>query len=169
MSETRAAIRRAVEERPGIHFSALRRHLDIAPGQAQHHLRRLQSAGEVVEEALYGQTHYYPTGYDERERRTLALFRRDTARGLLLYLLDEEPARPGEVAAFLDVSASTLSWHLDRLSEAGVVTRTRDGRKVYVELADRETVERLLADVTPSLPDRLIDRFEDLVDSLLSE
>jgi len=35
---------------------------------------------------------------------------------------------PGALAALLDVSASTLSFHLKELSHAGLVTQQRDGR-----------------------------------------
>lgn len=169
MSETRDAIRRAVWNRPGVHFSELRRLLDVSPGQAQYHLRRLTDSGDVVGKSLYGKTHYYPPEYDDAERRVLALFRRETTRGILLVLLSDGATSPGDLADALDVAPSTLSWHLDRLADVELVERRRNGRSVTVELTEEALVARLLSDVEPSLPRRLVDRFEHLVDSLLGE
>jgi predicted transcriptional regulator len=60
MSETRKRIARHIQTTPGVHFNKLVRELDLAPGQVQYHLKRLLSTESVVEERLYGQTHYYP-------------------------------------------------------------------------------------------------------------
>lgn len=95
MTETRATIADAVRAHPGIHFNELVRTLDLANGQVQYHLGRLRDEGSVVAERLYGRTHYYPPGYDEWERRALALLRRETAGDVVAYLLANGPTPPG--------------------------------------------------------------------------
>ncbi|MBI5258077.1 MAG: helix-turn-helix transcriptional regulator [Burkholderiales bacterium] len=42
---------------------------------------------------------------------------------------------PGELAAMLDVAASTLSFHLKELMHAGLVTQQRDGRNLIYQPA----------------------------------
>lgn len=169
MTDTRSRVRRRVAADPGVHFNSLVRVLDLAPGQTQYHLRKLRRADDVVAEPLYGRTHYYPPEYDPWERRATAVLRRETARDALLLLLDNGPAPPSGIADELGVARSTLEWHLDHLVEQELVTKERDTRnRVTLVPVCPEASVRLLRAVEPSLPERLVDRFERLVDGLLA-
>lgn len=170
MTHQRDRIQEYIATHPGEHFNALTRALDLAPGQVQYHLRKLRRQGAVVEERLYGRTHYYTPDYDEWERNALAVIRRETARDILLYLCEQESARPAAVADELDIARSTLEWHLDHLVEQDLVEKQRDKRNHVTLVVARptETVQ-LLTEITPSLPDRMVDRFTRLVDSLLGD
>lgn len=163
---TREHIANRVTADPGIHFSALVRELDLAPGQVQHHVHRLLRGNDLVQESLYGRTHYYPPGYDAFERRALALARRETARDVLVALLDGD-RRASRLADDLDLARSTLSYHVTRLVDVGLVEKHTDARqRVVLALADPERTAALLADIEPSLPNRLVDRLERLLDSV---
>jgi predicted transcriptional regulator len=165
MTETRSRVAERVRTDPGVHFNELVRGLDLAPGQVQYHLGRL----EWVVAELYGKTHYYPPSYDAWDRRALALLRRETSADVVS-VLSEGPLAATEVAKRVGIARSTLSWHLDRLTEAGLVAETRDVRgRVVLSLAAPERTARLLDRADPSMPERLVDRFTRLVDSLLSE
>lgn len=168
MTETRDRLHQHVQRHPGLHFNALVRRLDLAPGQVQYHLHRLSDANCVVGEELYGQTHYFPPDFDPLERRTLALARRETARDVLFYLLEQEEAPAATVADELDIARSTLSYHLDRLTDASLVEERRDDSgRIHVSLARPDETLRLLRTIRPSFPGRLVDRFTRLVDDLL--
>lgn len=170
MSETRDRIADHVRTRPGVYFNELVRALDLAPGQVQYHVRRLRKAETVIAADLYGQTHYYSPEYDAWERGTLALLRRETAADVVAVLVLEGPLSPNVVAARVGIARSTLEWHLDRLVEQGLVEKRRDERnRVTLAPAQPERTAALLKRVHPSLPERMVDRFTRLVDSLLSE
>lgn len=170
MTETRTEISDYVHAHPGVHFKGLVRALELAPGQVQYHLHRLRTDERVVTEELYGKTHYYPQGYDPWERKVLALLRRETAGAIVSYLLENRSTRPATVADELDIARSTLEWHLDRLIELELVEKQRNERNRVTLRIDRpaDTV-RLLRDADPTLRNRLVDRFERLVDQFLSE
>jgi predicted transcriptional regulator len=168
MNDTRVRIADSVRAHPGIHFNELVRRLDIAPGQAQYHLKRLRRAEDVVAESLHGRTHYYTPDYDDWERAALALLRRETAGDIVAYLLAEGPTAPAEVADELDIARSTLEWHLDRLLEGGLVVKRRDSHNhVTLAVPEPERTLELLRTADPTLRDRLVDRFTRLVDRLL--
>lgn len=164
MSETRARIRRRIDREPGVHFRALTRGLDLATGQVQYHLGRLE---DVTAEQVNGRTHYFPPTYDRWERRALAMFRRETARAIVLVLLERGETRPAAVADELDVARSTLEHHLDSLVEYDIVEKHRDGRRVTLSLTRPGATAELLAVIEPTRLERLTDRFERLVDGLL--
>lgn len=170
MTESRTRVRRAVDEVPGIHFNGLVRRLGIAPGQVQHHLRRLVGEGAVERLSLYGRTHYFPSDMAPGDRGALAVCHRETARDVLVYLLEAGPSEPAAAAEALGIARSTLEWHLDHLVEQGLVQkRRRGGNRVELRLVDPEATVELLAEIEPALPERLVDRFTRLVDSVLRE
>ena len=170
MTHQRERIRDHVAAHPGLHFNELARQLDLAPGQLQYHVRKLTGEDRVVADHRYGRTHYYPPEFDEWERGALALVRRETARDVLLSLLERGPTVPATVADDLAIARSTLEWHLDRLVEQELVEKRRDSRnRVTLALARPAATAALLRKLSPSLPERMVDRFTRLVDDLLAE
>ena len=170
MSHQRERIRDCIADEPGIHFNALTRRLDLAPGQVQYHLKRLDDADAVVETDLYGRTHYYTPGYGAWERAAIAVLRRETARDVVLCLLADGPSAPADVADELAIARSTLEWHLDHLLERELVEKERDANNhVTLVLAHPAETADMLRRIDPSLPERLVDRFTRLVDALLDD
>ncbi len=166
MVETRDEIRAHVEATPGIHFSRLRRDLGLATGQTQYHLRTLTRDGRLVAEEVAGRTHYYEPTVDPWERCALAFLRRETARAIIVRLHADGSAKPCDLAAELGLARSTVSWHVSNLADNDVVERS-DARPMTVSLARPERTARLLETASPSLPDRVVDRFVRTVDELL--
>ena len=165
MSDTRARIRRHVLDTPGVHFNRLGRELDVATGQAQYHLRRLVRDDELAVERVAGRTHYFDPAFDPWERRTIAFLRRETARELIVRLYTAGPTRPTDLAEELGIARSTVAWHVSTLADAGVLEKS-DSRPMTLRLAAPERTATLLETVSPSLPDRLLDRFTRTVDQL---
>lgn len=165
MSDVRERIRHRIHEDPGIYFNELARELDLAAGQTQYHVRELIDSDTVAAADLFGRTHYYPPSYDAWERQALALLRRETSAEIVATLLEEGPSRPTDVADRVGIARSTLAWHVDRLVDANLIDKRRDGRQLVV-VNEHRTAE-LLAAASPSLPGRLVDRFTRLVDALL--
>ncbi len=171
MSETRARIQQCVHREPGIHFNEISRRLDIATGQSQHHLKRLQRNGRVTREEVCGRTHFYPPTYSTWEREAIALLRRETTREIVAYLLRNDHVYPAVLADQLGIARSTAEWHLSNLIEYDIaekrtVTDGSTGRTV-VTLTKPDAVYRLLREVEPGFTDKLVDRFTRLADELL--
>lgn len=165
MTSVRERIERRIHEDPGIYFNELVRELDLAAGQAQYHVRELVSRDAVAAADLFGRTHYYPPSYGAWERQALALLRRETSAEIVATLLEDGPSRPVDVAERVGIARSTLAWHIDRLVEAGLIEKRRDGHQLTV--GDEHRTAELLDAASPSLPGRLVDRFTRLVDVLL--
>jgi predicted transcriptional regulator len=169
MTETRSRVRTHVESNPGVHFNAVSRDLDIATGQTQYHLRRLLKGGSLRSLEVCGRTHYFPNGYSRTEQAAIALLRRETTRELVMLLLDRETDQPAELADAADIARSTVEWHLSNLIEYDLAEKVYDGRTVSVRLTRPDLLRETLVEIDPSLPDRLVDRFSRLVDSLLEQ
>jgi predicted transcriptional regulator len=169
MTRQRNRINEYVTDNPGVHFNELTRALDLAPGQVQYHLKKLERQDTITEESLYGRTHYYTPDYGSWERGALAVLRRETARDILVTLMTNGPSSPDTVTDRVDIARSTLEWHLDHLVEQELVEKQRDTRNhVTLILSSPEETARMLRLVDPSIADRLVDRFTRLVDGLLA-
>lgn len=168
MNEVRSRIYSEIQESPGIHFNELVRRLAIAPGQAQYHIRRLRSTRKVVEHRLGGRTHYFSGDVREEDRQAIAVLRRETANAILSLILEEEHLAPKQASSQLELARSTVSYHLDRLEDAGLVKKGHgpDG-KMRLSAPDSRRANELLDTTDPDMVDRLTDRFERLVDGLL--
>ncbi len=169
MTDTRSRVRAHVETNPGVHFNAVSRNLDIATGQTQYHLRRLLRAGRLESAEICGRTHYFPDGYSPEERAAIALLRRETTRELVMLLLERGETTPATLTEELDVARSTVEWHLSNLLEYDLVEKEYEGRHVSVRPTRPELLREKLLEIDPRLPDRLVDRFSRLVDSLLEQ
>lgn len=60
----------------------------------------------------------------------------DPTRIRLMELLDEGAASVGGLAAGLGMTRQSVSWHLNVLHQAGIVSRRKQGPWVHYELAD---------------------------------
>jgi len=169
MTETRQEIHAHVRANAGVHFNELVRESAFAPGRSSttsvdcsrttDSFARVGTAGRTTR----------PPSYDAWSGTALALFRRETTREIVTHLIEREPAAPADVADALGVARSTLEYHLDRLVDHEIVDKRYDEQnRVVLTLADPDTTGRLLTTVTPTVPDRLIDRFTRLVDELLA-
>lgn len=157
--ESRRRIYRIVDENPGIHFRALLDRLDYAQGTLQYHLRKLQTDGlvEASDDGRY--TRYYAAGgLDEADQTVMNALRREYSRRILAHLVADGPLTTTALAERIDKSRSTVSWHLSKLADAGLVTKERDGRSVHYALADPDQVVYLYTVHHRSFTDRVVDR-----------
>ena len=168
MSTTRSRVQDHVQATPGVHFNQLKRDLDLATGQVQYHLNRLVDDETLAVERVCGRAHYFDPAFDAWERRTLAFLRRETAREIIVRLHAEGPMQPSRLTEELDLARSTVAWHVSNLTEADILIKS-GGRPTSVRLAHPERTTTLLEAVSPSLPDRLVDRFVRTVDSLFDD
>jgi predicted transcriptional regulator len=168
MTDTRTRIHTAIETNPGIHFSGLVRELDLATGQVQYHLRRLRAEALVDEHEYNGQTHYFAGEFDRWERDAIALLRRETTAAIVVSMYASDPIRPPVLAERLDLPRSTLEHHLGNLEDASVIERRQDDEGRVVVALTRPSATASLVEVVDVAPgERLVDRFQRLVDSLL--
>jgi len=74
---------------------------------------------------------HHPSGMD----RTFSALADPTRRGVLLRLMDEPGLSVSELARPLSLKLPGMMKHLDVLSDAGLITRSKTGRTVSVNLS----------------------------------
>lgn len=164
--ESRRVIHRTIQEHPGLHFRELLSRVSLAQGTLQYHLQRLQSDGLVAVSLDRGFTRYYTTTRLRPEDRPMIdALRREYGRRILAHLAAEGPLTTQALSERLGKTPSTISWHITRLLDAGLLTRTRVAQEVRYGLADRERILYLYTTFQQSFTDRLVDRLLGLWDA----
>lgn len=129
--EIRQAMADRVEEDPGIHAHALTEALDLAHGQARHHLRVLVREGILTEIASGGFKRYFRTGtYDVDQMRAMAALRNGRNDKAFRVIRDHPGIGVGDVAERAGISTSYASKAVSELADVGLVDKVRDGRRV---------------------------------------
>lgn len=124
-NENRATVYETVEQAPGINLSAVVEETGLAESTARYHLRVLEHESLVEAAKVRGRRRYVPQAGGDVE--LVAALEEEATKEVLETLLEEEPATGTALADALDRDKSTVSHHLSRLSEAGLVEREPDG------------------------------------------
>ncbi|WP_254841377.1 winged helix-turn-helix transcriptional regulator [Natronomonas marina] len=138
---TRAAVYEAIETAPGRSLSAIAAAVGVTKSTVEYHVDVLREAGLVAGTVVAGTRRFAPAGTDAELAGTL---RADATAAMLEAVAAEEPASVTAVAEATDRAASTVSHHLSRLAERGLVERKRAGEAVLTSLAP--ATRRALAD-----------------------
>lgn len=123
-NDVRDAIVGYLAATPGAHFSKLRDDLQLGTGEAQHHLKRLLSAGAIESRRDGEYRRFFPAQrFSEFEQVALGYLRRSTPRGMFIELLREPSATGADLADALGVSRATVSNYAKDLEAAGLLSR----------------------------------------------
>jgi len=163
---SRRAIYQQIADSPGVHFRGLLETLEYAQGTLQYHLQWLADEGlvEVSDDGKY--TRYYPaTEFDETDQAVMNALRREYSRRVLAHLLADGPLSTTDLSDRIEKAQSTVSWHLSKLTAAGLVTKERAGRSVVYDVSDPDRVRYLYTIHRRSFTDRVVDRILGLWDS----
>ncbi len=138
----RGVIYEYIRAHPGAHVRGIAKDLQLATGALQYHLFWLEKHGFVKTKRVGFYRFVYPTMvFKETQELLLGVLTQKTPREILLCLLDDPSMTQGDLAKSLGHSQPTISWHIDRLIQSGVLTKNRMGRGTFYRvLADRDDI-----------------------------
>jgi predicted transcriptional regulator len=161
-----------IKAHPGVHLRQICRELGLAMGDVQYHIRRLERDGRVsfVRRGLY--KFFYPSAlFGEKQRDILSFLTLDTPRELLLSIVEKPDSGQDELARATAVSQPTVSWHLKRLIELGIVEKRQTGRMAMYRVAGDSATEiaDFIRSYHPSVWERWSSRLADIFISYTGE
>jgi predicted transcriptional regulator len=158
--ESRRRIYEFVREHPGAYVREIMTSLGMPQGQVTYHLSTLEERGLVVGAKEEYHRRYFLAGSVPREQRGLARFlKARVPRGILLALLEAPGLQHGALAERLGIRPSTLTYHMKRLEQQGLVARDADGGQVRYRVADEAGLVDGLVTYRRTLMDAAVDRF----------
>jgi predicted transcriptional regulator len=121
---TRQKIYDLIESKPGIHLSKIAETLSMRLSLVQYHLQKMEKEQRVVAVTDVGYyKRYYIAGSTRgpQERNIVSLLREPIPLQIVLYLLKHPNAKHKEILAQFSVTSATLSYHLNKLMNLGIV------------------------------------------------
>lgn len=159
--ESRRRVFDFIRSNPGTHMREIQRQLDMTLGNLEYHLRYLERHDMVtVKEGGY-KRYFVKQQVGAEDQQLLSLLRQTIPRHILIVLMTEPEQSHQEILEHFDVSASTLSYHMSKLVDAGVVEKEREGRYNIYHVTEPSMVANALVTYQESFVDDMVDGFVD--------
>jgi predicted transcriptional regulator len=168
-SEIRFQIYDYIKKNPGAHLRMITRELQLGMGATQHHLDVLERSGKIKTRRINVYRHYYAVEVLETQHHLLAFLRQETARDILIYLLEHPRSTQNDIVNFKGFSAPTINWHMSRLEQAGLVRSVKEGRSIKYTIVDSQNVAAALKTYHTNIWDKLLSRFAELFIQISSD
>jgi DNA-binding MarR family transcriptional regulator len=138
----RGVIYEYIRGHPGAHVRGMARELRLGTGDLHYHLFWLEKHGFVKTKKSGFYRYVFPTKvFREEQEVLLGVLTQETPREILLCLLLDAAMRQGDLARSLGHSQPTISWHMDRLIQLGIISKRRTSSGTFYEIAaDRNDV-----------------------------
>ena len=163
--DSRTMLLRCIEENPGIRYRELLRMTGLVNGVLTYHLAALEKTDVVKVERQSRMTRYYPVNVSDSESGILKFVRHDPVRQIVLFILDHELCTFNEIVDHTKKAPSTVSSHLKRMKEAGIIS-VRYGEYQLYRLAQKDLIANVLSKYRASFTDRVVDNYAGLVEEL---
>ena len=125
-----------ISRHPGVHLRRICRELGLAMGDVQYHVHRLENDGRISSTRRGFYRFFYPSAlFGDKQRDILSVLSLDTPREMLLHMLAEPGSGQDALVRAAGVSQPTVSWHLKRLIELGIVQKEQVGRNSVYRVA----------------------------------
>lgn len=143
---TRKNIYEYISEHPGSHFREISRNMELAIGDLQYHLDNLEKDQYVTSERHGFYKRFYPIRvYSDRQKEIMSALNMETPRKILMILTQKPGVFHHEIASIVKLSPPTVSWHIKKLVEAGLVESRKEGRNTrYFLVGSRQEFEKAI-------------------------
>lgn len=157
-----------IQENPGCHLRQIRQELKVSMGTAQYHLGLLEKAGRIASNRHGLFKYYFPVGiFQDNEKNLLEVLSHETTRDVLMFIIEQKNPTQTDIVNKIGVSAASISWHVKRLTELGIITEVKEGKyKRYQLRGDSKPLVALMRNYYPSLWDRWSNRLAEMFLSL---
>lgn len=163
--DTKVMLLRHIEENPGVRYRELLRMTRLVNGVLTYHLAALEKADVIKVDRQSRMTRYYPVTVSDSESAILKFVRHGPVRQIVLFILDHDLCTFGEIVNHTKKAPSTVSSHLKRLKEAGIIS-IRYGEYQLYRLAEKDLVAEVLSKYRASFVDRVVENYAELVEEL---
>ena len=165
-ADTRVLLMKNIEQTPGIRYRELLRLTGLVNGVLSYHLSALERANVIKVNRESRITRYYPVNVSDKESAILKFVRHEPIRQILLFILEHDMCTFNEMVDHTGKAPSTVSSHLKRLREAGIVLiRHGEYRQLY-RIVENDLIGEVLSKYTASFTDKAVDNYTEMLEEL---
>src|SRR5215212_5036727 len=151
-----------IKENPGCYLRQIKNDLHLSLGSIQYHLSKLERDGKIVSERSGIHKHYFPVDvFKEHEKEIMRFLTQETPRQILMFIIEQSSPTQTDIANKIELSASSVNWHLKRLLNSNIIKETKDGKyKRYILNSEISSLRigRMIQTYYPSIWDKWSNR-----------
>ena len=134
---TRSRIYTAITAHPGMFFNEIARETGVARSTLRYHLALLRMTGKINAAQTGSDVRYFENSgkFSGTERKILTLLHNGRDRFICEYLIQNPATTRSDLEKVLGISGAAVTWHTNRLRDAGVLAVTKSGRTVQYSIA----------------------------------
>lgn len=157
-----------ITKNPGIRYRELIRLARISNGVLTYHLGILEKFGEIRVERMSNKrvTRYFTANIPKEDSDIISCFRSKVIRYIVFYVINNDLCTFNEIVDHVGKAPSTISWHVKKLREAGILRMIHGNDRLLYSITDRTIVNRILLEYQETFTDRVIDNYTDMIEKL---
>jgi predicted transcriptional regulator len=165
--DTKSKILKCINRVPGIRYRELLRLTGLPNGTLEYHLKILEGIQKVTTFRRSGRrTGYYPIDIPADESHILEHIRNQVARQIVFFILERDLRTFGEVVEHIKKAQSTVSWHLKRLSEAGIISISYGPEYQLYSAVKNNLVKKVLDKYKETFRDKIANSYYEIFEEL---
>lgn len=131
-------ILRFIHNNPGSHFRKIKNELSLSVGTIQYQLNKLEKDGKILSIQKNFYKFYFPIGvFPEREKEILQILNHHSLRKIILFILEKKNPSKNDIVNYLNISYSSVNWHLERLIAYNMIIEKKDGKSVRYSMNNK--------------------------------
>lgn len=154
-----------IGQTPGIRYRELLRLTGLVNGVLTYHLAALEKANVIRVDRGPRITRYYLVNVSEKESAILKFVRHEPVRQIVRFILENDMSTFNEIVNHTGKAPSTVSCHLKRLREAGIIS-VRYGEYQLYRLVEKDFVADVLSKYKESFVDKVVDNYTEMLEEL---
>lgn len=165
LSDNQNNILKVISQNPGIRYRELARQTGFVNGVLTYHLKILEQIGCINKFNHSNITRYYSINIPSQDLEVLSHLRVPSEKDIILFILDHDLCTFNEIVEYSKRAPSTISWHLKRLFQDGIVT-VHSGEYNLYRIAERGLVNLMLEKYKDAFTDKVVNNFIYITDEL---
>ena len=157
---TRKKIFELISSSPGLHKREIARELKMSLSTVDYHLHYMEKRKIVSAKRDGKYKRYFVAEKTEAEdKRLMPLLRQETPRRIIIFLLQNPRAIHKEICREVKKAPSTVSFHLKKLIENGIIEEISLGKERAYVVKNPEKVADLIITYRSTFLDKAVDKF----------
>ena len=134
-----------IKKNPGLHFREIHRRLNIPSSSLEHHLSYMVRNRVIYSKKDGGYTRYFCEPLSKDEQKIISALRHKKLREIVAILNEAEEVKFHDLADFLQISPSILSYYLRYLMDKKIVARKKVGYENVYFLYDQRAKKIIIS------------------------
>src|SRR5919199_2829502 len=172
LSEVQNKLIQYIGGQPGIRYRELLRLSGLSNGVLTYHITNLEKSGRIIADRSINNkiTRYYPNNIPIEETDIIGHIRNNAARQIILFILEHDSCTFNEIIEYTKKAPSTISWHLKRLKDSGIISvfynHTSRCQQLY-KIRDFESITSILSKYKQSFAaDKIVNNYAEIIEDL---